>query len=169
MDTSMLGRVAALLIRDLGRSRVIFLALTRGQELVVSIFILEWRWSVDNDPWGCVVYETEKFGIRFNVWYLCQAFERTKHMSGNMVTDKPSTWLNLLADFTPHWTWEGVSHAGLWWVQVRPLHGGSRGKLEHCTPRPWAPFCCQGIDGDGWCVWGRSASPCCVFRFTLQG
>ena len=41
MDTSMLGRVAALLIRDLGRSRVIFLALARGQELVVSIFISE--------------------------------------------------------------------------------------------------------------------------------
>jgi hypothetical protein len=38
MDTSMLGRVAALLIRDLGRSRVIFLALARGQELVASIF-----------------------------------------------------------------------------------------------------------------------------------
>jgi hypothetical protein len=38
MDTSMLGRVAALLIRDLGRNRVIFLALARGQELVVSIF-----------------------------------------------------------------------------------------------------------------------------------
>jgi hypothetical protein len=38
MDTSMLGRVAALLIRDLGRSRVIFLALARGQELVISIF-----------------------------------------------------------------------------------------------------------------------------------
>jgi hypothetical protein len=37
MDTSMLGRVAALLIRDLGRSRVISLALARGQELVVSI------------------------------------------------------------------------------------------------------------------------------------
>jgi hypothetical protein len=33
MDTSMLGRVAALLIRDLGRSRVIFLALARGQEI----------------------------------------------------------------------------------------------------------------------------------------
>ncbi len=31
MDTSMLGRVAALLIRDLSRSRVIFLALARGQ------------------------------------------------------------------------------------------------------------------------------------------
>ena len=39
MDTSMLGRVAALLIRDLGRSRVIFLALARGQELVVPTFI----------------------------------------------------------------------------------------------------------------------------------
>ena len=33
MDTSMLGRVAALLNRDLGRSRVIFLALARGQEI----------------------------------------------------------------------------------------------------------------------------------------
>jgi hypothetical protein len=37
MNNSMLGRVAALLIRDLGRSRVIFLALARGQELIVSI------------------------------------------------------------------------------------------------------------------------------------
>jgi hypothetical protein len=33
MDTSMLGEVATLLIRDLGRSRVIFLALARGQEI----------------------------------------------------------------------------------------------------------------------------------------
>jgi hypothetical protein len=39
MDTSMLGRVGILVIRDLGRSRVIFLALARGQELVLSIFI----------------------------------------------------------------------------------------------------------------------------------
>jgi hypothetical protein len=39
MDTSMLGQVAALLNRDLSRSRVIFLALARGQELVVSILI----------------------------------------------------------------------------------------------------------------------------------
>jgi hypothetical protein len=39
MNTSMLGRVAALLIRDLGRSRVIFVALARGQDLIVSIFI----------------------------------------------------------------------------------------------------------------------------------
>jgi hypothetical protein len=48
----MLGRVAALLIRNLGRSRVNFLALARGQELVVSIF--------DNRMmlvWGYVVYE----------------------------------------------------------------------------------------------------------------
>jgi hypothetical protein len=39
MDTSMLGRVAALLNQDLGRSRVIFLALVRGQELIVFILI----------------------------------------------------------------------------------------------------------------------------------
>jgi hypothetical protein len=39
MDTSMLGRVAPLLIRDLGRSRVIFQALARGKELIVSFFI----------------------------------------------------------------------------------------------------------------------------------
>jgi energy-converting hydrogenase Eha subunit C len=39
MDTSMLGRVAALLIRDLSRSRVIFLALLRGQGLIVFILI----------------------------------------------------------------------------------------------------------------------------------
>jgi hypothetical protein len=39
MDTSMLGRVAALLNKDLSRSRVIFLALARGQELIVFILI----------------------------------------------------------------------------------------------------------------------------------
>jgi hypothetical protein len=39
MDTSMLGRVAALLIRDLGRS-LIFLALARGQEFIVFILIM---------------------------------------------------------------------------------------------------------------------------------
>jgi hypothetical protein len=39
MVTSMLGRVAALLIRDLDRSRVIFLALARGQELIVFVLI----------------------------------------------------------------------------------------------------------------------------------
>jgi hypothetical protein len=40
MDTSMLGRVAALLIRDLGRSRVIFLALVRGQEIGCIHFLI---------------------------------------------------------------------------------------------------------------------------------
>jgi hypothetical protein len=39
MDTSMLGRVATLLIKDLGRNRMIFLALARGQELIVFILI----------------------------------------------------------------------------------------------------------------------------------
>jgi hypothetical protein len=38
MDTSMLGRVAALLIRDISRSRVIFLALARGQEIGCTHF-----------------------------------------------------------------------------------------------------------------------------------
>jgi hypothetical protein len=41
MDTSMLGRVATLQIRDLGRSRVIFLALARGQKIACIQFILE--------------------------------------------------------------------------------------------------------------------------------
>jgi hypothetical protein len=39
MDTTMLGRVAAMLIKDLGRTRVIFLAVARGQELIVFILI----------------------------------------------------------------------------------------------------------------------------------
>jgi hypothetical protein len=38
MNTSMLGRVVALLIRDLGRSRVIFLALARGQDIDCTHF-----------------------------------------------------------------------------------------------------------------------------------
>jgi hypothetical protein len=40
MNTSMLGREAALLNQDLGRSRVIFLALARCQELIVFILIM---------------------------------------------------------------------------------------------------------------------------------
>jgi hypothetical protein len=54
--------------------------------------------------------------------YLSQAFEHTKHMSGKMVTGKPSTWVKPGADFIPHATWDWVSHA------VRSLHGGSRGQ-----------------------------------------
>jgi hypothetical protein len=45
---------------------------------------------MDTDPWGYVVYET-KLEEGLTCRYLCQAFERIKHMSGNMVTDKPST------------------------------------------------------------------------------
>jgi hypothetical protein len=40
MNTSMLGREAALLNQDLGRSRVIFLALAGCQELIVFILIM---------------------------------------------------------------------------------------------------------------------------------
>jgi hypothetical protein len=39
MNTSMLGLVAVVLVEDLGRSRVIFQALARGQELIVLILI----------------------------------------------------------------------------------------------------------------------------------
>jgi hypothetical protein len=39
MDTSMLSRVAALLNKHLDRSRVTFLVLVRGQELIVFILI----------------------------------------------------------------------------------------------------------------------------------
>ena len=54
--------------------------------------------------------------------YLSQAFERTKHMPGKMVTGKPSTWLKPGADFIPHATWDWVSHAS---------YGGY--KCGHCT------------------------------------
>jgi hypothetical protein len=40
MNTSMLSRVAALLIRDFGRSQVIFLALSRGQEIGCIHFLI---------------------------------------------------------------------------------------------------------------------------------
>jgi hypothetical protein len=55
MDTSMLGRVAALLIRDLGRSRVIFLALARGQDIGCTHFhhtdVGLWTW-IHGDAWS---------------------------------------------------------------------------------------------------------------------
>jgi hypothetical protein len=54
--------------------------------------------------------------------YLSQAFERTKHMSGNMVTGKPSTWVKLGVDFSPHLSWDWFSHAS---------YGGY--KCGHCT------------------------------------
>ena len=69
MDTSMLGRVAALLIRDLGRSRVIFLALARGQELIVFILImgsmLVYGFGSREDA---LSMRREKNELRINVW-----------------------------------------------------------------------------------------------------
>jgi hypothetical protein len=64
----MLGRVSALLIRDLGRSQVFFLALTRGQEIDCihldnGIYDGLWTWIQA----GCLVYETE-MELRINVW-----------------------------------------------------------------------------------------------------
>jgi hypothetical protein len=57
MNNGILGRVAALLVKDLGRSRVIFLALARGQELIVFILIM-----------GVMSYLRDENGIRINVW-----------------------------------------------------------------------------------------------------
>jgi hypothetical protein len=62
----MLGRVIALLIRDLGRSRVIFLALTRGQELVVSIFDNRMMMVYGHRSMGMRGLRDE-MGIRINV------------------------------------------------------------------------------------------------------
>jgi hypothetical protein len=100
--------------------------------------------------------------------YLSQAFERTKHMSGNMVTDKPSTWVKPGADFITHSSWDWVSHAcyggykcGHWTAAARVS-----GALYAKTVSPGRE---RGIDGDSWHVWGRSTMTCRVFRFTLQG
>jgi hypothetical protein len=67
IDTSMLGRVAALLIRDLDRSRVIFLALARGQELIVSIFYIGMIMVCGHGSMGMRGLRDE-MGIRINVW-----------------------------------------------------------------------------------------------------
>jgi hypothetical protein len=76
---------------------------------------------------------------------LCQAFQSTKHIPRNMVIDKPNTWLNLPANFTLHLSWDMVSHAGLWWVQVRSPHDDRRGQWN---------IVCQG--SDSWSV-GRES------------
>ena len=64
----MLSRVAALLIRALGRRRVIFLALARGQEFGCIHFLIIMSPVVDNNPWGLVVHGI-KIGIWIKVWY----------------------------------------------------------------------------------------------------
>ena len=68
VNTSMLSRVAALIIRDLGRRRVIFLALARGQDIDCTHFHIVLMLVVDNNPWGLVVYRI-KIAIRIKVWY----------------------------------------------------------------------------------------------------
>jgi hypothetical protein len=85
--------------------------------------------------------------------YLSQAFERTKHMLGNMVTEKPSTWVKPGADFPPHLSWDWVSHAS---------YGGN--KCGRCTAavgvngalyaKAISPGHERGINGDDWYVWG---------------
>jgi hypothetical protein len=67
MDTSMLGRVAATLIRDLGRSRVIFLALTRGQEIGCIHFDNGMMMVCGHGSMGMRGLRDE-IGIRINVW-----------------------------------------------------------------------------------------------------
>jgi hypothetical protein len=62
----MLGRVAAMLNQDLGRSRVIFLALARGQELVVSIFYNKMMMVCGHGSMGMRCLQ-DKIGIRINV------------------------------------------------------------------------------------------------------
>jgi hypothetical protein len=66
MDTRMLGRVGALLIRDLGRSRVIFLALARGKELIVSIFYIGMMMVFGHESMGMRCLRDE-IGIRIDV------------------------------------------------------------------------------------------------------
>jgi hypothetical protein len=65
-DTSMLGRVAAKLIKDLGRSRVIFLALKRDKKLVVSIFYNGIMMVCGHGSMGMCCLR-DKIGIRINV------------------------------------------------------------------------------------------------------
>jgi hypothetical protein len=66
MDTSMLGRVAALLIRDLGRSRVIFLALAQGQEIGCIHFDKRMMMVCGHRSMGMCGLRDE-IGIRINV------------------------------------------------------------------------------------------------------
>jgi hypothetical protein len=62
----MICRVAAMLNQDLGRSRVILLALARGQELVVSIFDNRMMMVCGHRSMG-MRYLQDEIGIRINV------------------------------------------------------------------------------------------------------
>jgi hypothetical protein len=67
MFTSMLGRVAALLNQDLGRSRVIFLAL-EGQELIVFILITGSMMVYGLGSREDVLSMRREKELRINVW-----------------------------------------------------------------------------------------------------
>jgi hypothetical protein len=70
---------------------VIFLALARGQELIVFILITGSMMVYGLGSREDAMSMRRKKELRIRCGYLSQAFERTKHMSGNMVTGKPST------------------------------------------------------------------------------
>jgi hypothetical protein len=68
MDTSMLGRVAALLNQDLDRSRVIFLALALGQELIVFILLTGSMMVYGLGSREDALSMRREKELRFNVW-----------------------------------------------------------------------------------------------------
>jgi hypothetical protein len=69
-----------------------------------------------------------------------------------MVTGKPSTWVKPGADFTPHATWDWVSHASYGGYKCYHCTAAARvsGALYAKAVRPGRE---RGIDGDGWRVW----------------
>jgi hypothetical protein len=79
--------------------------------------------------------------------YLSQAFERTKHMSGNMVTGKPTTWVKPGTDFPPHSSWDMVSHASYGGCKCShyTAAAGVTGALHAKAVSPGHE---RGIDGD---------------------
>jgi hypothetical protein len=68
MGTSMLGRVVALLNQDLGRSRVIFLALARGQVLIVFILITGFMRVYGLGSREDALSMRREMELRINVW-----------------------------------------------------------------------------------------------------
>jgi hypothetical protein len=78
----MLGRVAALLIRDLSRSHVI--SSTRARSGIGCIHFDNGMLMVCGHGSMGMRGPRDEIGIRISV-RMCQAFECTKHMSRNMV------------------------------------------------------------------------------------
>jgi hypothetical protein len=86
--------------------------------------------------------------------YLSQAFERTKHMSRNMVTGKPSTWVKPGTDFPPHSSWDWVSHASYGGYKcghstaATEVSGALYAKAV-CPGREWESMGTVDVCGDG--------------------